>query len=400
VAAVSPIARPAGLAPPDTAFADLYERHAGRVFGFCLKWLRSREEAEDAAQTTFFYAWRGLGRGVVPDFESAWLLAIARNVCLSRTDAARRRSVEIAADPSVLEAAVVAPVRGDELAGLPEALASLTEQQRRAILLREWQGLTYREIADELGLSQSAVETLLFRARRTLAARLRRPLSAGSSFLPWLKSALGGGAKLGVSAIVVAATATTGAVVAAQHARHATSPRQPAAGAGAQATVAARPSAGTRHAPLQAASGAPAATVKRGRYVGPATPPPVSPEPEQPPATAAAEAPTAPAPAAPSSVAQQPATSAKAPLETAVSGATSTVGSTVDAAASVVDTATATVASTVDTAGAVVDTATATAAVVTDTAVSTVDAVVDTVGTQVSAPPAVPTVTVPTKLLP
>src|SRR5439155_8006093 len=103
VAAVSPIARPAGLAPPDAAFAELYERHASRVFGFCLKWLRSREEAEDAAQTTFFYAWRGLGRGVEPRFESAWLLAIARNVCRSRTDAARRRAGEIAHDPNVLE---------------------------------------------------------------------------------------------------------------------------------------------------------------------------------------------------------------------------------------------------------------------------------------------------------
>jgi RNA polymerase sigma factor (sigma-70 family) len=45
-------------------------------------------------------------------------------------------------------------------------------QQRRALLLREWRGLTYREIAAELELSQAAVETLLFRARRTLARGL------------------------------------------------------------------------------------------------------------------------------------------------------------------------------------------------------------------------------------
>ena len=48
------------------------------------------------------------------------------------------------------------------------------EQQRRALLLREWQGLSYREISEQLGITQAAVETLLFRARRSLAASLQR----------------------------------------------------------------------------------------------------------------------------------------------------------------------------------------------------------------------------------
>ncbi len=51
----------------------------------------------------------------------------------------------------------------------------MPEQQRRAILLREWQGLSYREIAEELEVTQSAVETLIFRARRSLAAGLEQP---------------------------------------------------------------------------------------------------------------------------------------------------------------------------------------------------------------------------------
>src|SRR5207237_7645600 len=59
-----------------------------------------------------------------------------------------------------------------ELAGLDDALASMPENLRRAILLREWQGLSYAEIADALELSQSAVETLIFRARRYLANAL------------------------------------------------------------------------------------------------------------------------------------------------------------------------------------------------------------------------------------
>src|SRR5229473_6159787 len=161
-------------APPrvDDAFQALYEQHSSCVFGYCLRWLRSREEAEDAAQTTFFYAMRGLRRGIVPTYEEAWLLAIARNVCRTRTAVARRRAVEIVRDPQLLAESVAAPARSDDLAGLSEALTGLTAAQRQAILLREWQGLSYREIADELGLSQAAVETLLFRARRSLAAGL------------------------------------------------------------------------------------------------------------------------------------------------------------------------------------------------------------------------------------
>src|SRR5439155_5939392 len=57
---------------------------------------------------------------------------------------------------------------------LDDALASMPPNLRRAILLREWQGLSYAEIAETLGLSHSAVETLIFRARRHLAQALER----------------------------------------------------------------------------------------------------------------------------------------------------------------------------------------------------------------------------------
>jgi len=55
----------------------------------------------------------------------------------------------------------------------------MPENQRRAILLREWQGLSYREISAELDLSQAAVEMLIFRARRALAGALEQPEKQG-----------------------------------------------------------------------------------------------------------------------------------------------------------------------------------------------------------------------------
>jgi RNA polymerase sigma factor (sigma-70 family) len=182
LAAVPSVGRPSfaggpARAPQAAATEGLYERHAAKILSYCLHQLGSREEAEDAVQTTFMNAFRALGRGVVPEAESAWLFKIAENVCLSRRRSSWRRGrIESPSDFDVIEEVVPGPSRQrDELIGIEDALASMPEQQRRAILLREWQGLSYREISDELELSQSAVETLIFRARRSLAQGLEQP---------------------------------------------------------------------------------------------------------------------------------------------------------------------------------------------------------------------------------
>ena len=133
----------------------LYEQHANQIFRYCLHQLGSREEAEDAVQSTFLNAFRGLRRGVVPELESAWLFKIAHNVCLSRRRSSWRRGrIESPTDFEIVEELTPAPARrADELIGLQDVLEQMPESQRRAILLREWQGLSYREIAEELDLS-------------------------------------------------------------------------------------------------------------------------------------------------------------------------------------------------------------------------------------------------------
>ncbi len=179
VAAVPSIGRasavePAAGAPGVDFTRDLYERYHRQILAYCLHQLGSREEAEDATQTTFMNAFRGLQRGVVPELESAWLFKIANNVILTRRRSSyRRRRVETPGDLGALQDLLASPQRdADELIRLTEALAGMPEQQRKALLLREWQGLSYREIGTELDLTQAAVETLLFRARRSLAHAL------------------------------------------------------------------------------------------------------------------------------------------------------------------------------------------------------------------------------------
>jgi RNA polymerase sigma-70 factor (ECF subfamily) len=203
----------------------LYERYSSKILGYCRRRLSSREEAEDAVQHTFLNAYRSLRTGVVPHAEAAWLYKIAENVCHERRRSAWRRSrIELVSGDGEMRDAVAAPVHEhDELEGLADALAELTPNQRRAILLREWQGLTYREIATELETTESAVETLLFRARGSLARKLDRSrgrvlsgLNLGS-LVAWGKSLVGGAAvEVAAATLVVAA----GVAVATPSVRH------------------------------------------------------------------------------------------------------------------------------------------------------------------------------------
>src|ERR671930_1067280 len=193
----------------------LYEAYSGRLFGYCLRRLPSREEAEDAVQHTFLNAHRALRQGVVHRSEAAWLFKIAENVCRERRRSAwRRNQLELVQDPDGMAGLAAAPQRThDELTGLADALAELPPNQQRAILLREWQGPSDKEIAEQLELTEAAVETLLFRARRSLARKLDRSrgrhwgLDLGS-LTAWGKSLFGGAAaKFAATAAVLATVA-------------------------------------------------------------------------------------------------------------------------------------------------------------------------------------------------
>lgn len=222
MSAVAPASLGHAPQPPSDATRLLYERHSGRIFGYCLSLLGSREDAEDAVQTTFINAQRGLHRGVVPKFELAWLFTIARNVCHnSRQSASRRGRVETARDLDAFQDVLATPERGGavSISDLTRALAAIPERQRRALLLREWQGLSYEEIAKELHVSVPAVETLLFRARGSVARQLgggtsRRADAYASvvALFRWLFK--GGAAPLKIAAATATvATATTLVVV-------------------------------------------------------------------------------------------------------------------------------------------------------------------------------------------
>jgi RNA polymerase sigma-70 factor, ECF subfamily len=135
-----------------------------------LRDVRDPDEAEDVTQIAFLNAFRAMRKGKEPAKPRAWLVTIARNVIRRRYRELARRPQEVPLDPEV--AAALTEVDGPTAGEIAAALRRLPLSQRAVLLLREIQGRSYAEIASELDLSLAAVETLIFRARRSLSQEL------------------------------------------------------------------------------------------------------------------------------------------------------------------------------------------------------------------------------------
>ena len=154
---------------------DLYRRHGSDVYRYALAVLGNHADAEDVTQTTFLNAYRSLEQGVHPRKPSNWLLTIASNAIKQRFRSEKARPRQVALDDRIAD--TNADVEGPTVGELLAALSRILPQQRQAIVLREFEGRSYKEIAGILGVTTSALETLLFRARRSLAEQLESQLT-------------------------------------------------------------------------------------------------------------------------------------------------------------------------------------------------------------------------------
>lgn len=187
--------RPEGAAAARTE--ALFAEHRRTVAGLCRALLRDAAEAEDATQQTFLSAHRALLNGSRPQAPAAWLATIARNECWARISARMREPLPSGELETAGHAndALTEALRRADLAALWRAIEELPVPQREALLLREFEGLSYAELAAALSTSEGAVESLLFRARRSLRANLRSAYAAltGASWLETLARLLAGG---------------------------------------------------------------------------------------------------------------------------------------------------------------------------------------------------------------
>jgi RNA polymerase sigma-70 factor (ECF subfamily) len=150
------------------AFEEIVRDCQADVYRFALYLTRDRGTAEDVTQETFLRAFRFIGgfRGG-PKF-SSWLLRIARNCSM---DALRRPRNETALDDRLEPAGrpVADPTARVEL---ESALARVSPEHRESFLLTEVLGLSYREVADVLGVRVGTVKSRMFRARQALCRAL------------------------------------------------------------------------------------------------------------------------------------------------------------------------------------------------------------------------------------
>jgi len=164
----------------DRAFERLYRRHVGDVYRYALAVMRNPADAEDVTQTTFLNAYRAfVEKGNRPEKPQNWLIAIAHNVCRQRFRQSARRPSEVAFDGDIADTLVDEELPNGE--DIRRALGHLAFNQRAALVMRELEGRSYAEIADILDLSTSAVETLIFRARRALREQLEGSLTCGEA---------------------------------------------------------------------------------------------------------------------------------------------------------------------------------------------------------------------------
>jgi RNA polymerase sigma-70 factor, ECF subfamily len=166
------------------ALNQLMLRWQGRIFHFIRKGVRDAEVAEELTQETFWRVWQYRGKYKPGGTFSAWLFRIASRLCLDHYRKQSRRPSLIGTDdpPDTVAPPRDDPreaARGAELEGAIEAaMAKLPVNQRLAIEMIRFEGLSYKEAAEALECSVGAVEQLLYRGRQQLRAALEDYLPA------------------------------------------------------------------------------------------------------------------------------------------------------------------------------------------------------------------------------
>jgi RNA polymerase sigma-70 factor (ECF subfamily) len=176
------------------AFEELVETHRQGVMNFVCRTLGDPTESEDIAQAVFVQVFKSAARYTATARFRTWLYTIARNLCLNELRRRRRHRAEsLDLDPAGDDPAAFRPepraatlpagemlVRGELFEKVGEAIRTLPEKQRTALLLCREEELSYEEIARVLGCSLPATKSIIHRGRETLKELLKPYLRDGA----------------------------------------------------------------------------------------------------------------------------------------------------------------------------------------------------------------------------
>lgn len=171
------------------SYQAIYDRHSTRVHAVCRRMLLKPEDAQEAAQETFLRVYQALGRFNGRYQLGPWITRIATNICLDHLRARSRRPhdaslelLEAEADPTTEIDPETVTIRRSEGRAVRRVLRDLPPMHRAALILRDFEGLSYQEVADVLGISDAQVKALLHRARQ----RFKRDWTSSlAGLLPW-----------------------------------------------------------------------------------------------------------------------------------------------------------------------------------------------------------------------
>ena len=162
------------------AFGQLVRAYERPVYNLTYRMLGNPAEAEDAAQETFLRAYSKLATYQPERRFVNWLLSIASHYCidrLRRKSRAPQLSLEEPLPPEWLTSDAPRPdevvSRNQERERVRKVLDTLPSDYRAAVVLRYWYGLSYQEIAETTGSTESAIKSRLHRARRMMATQLQ-----------------------------------------------------------------------------------------------------------------------------------------------------------------------------------------------------------------------------------
>ena len=170
----------------DEAFEILVTRHQTSVLNLIYRFLGDRTQAKDLAQEVLLRVWQG-AKTYKPEAKfTTWVYRITTNLCLNELKSSRRRRwfpFHRSDEDNVISIEDVSPdgspsaedvlLAGERNRQISAALKGLPENQRMALILKRYDDLSYQEIAQILGCSVSAVESLLVRAKRNLQEKLK-----------------------------------------------------------------------------------------------------------------------------------------------------------------------------------------------------------------------------------
>lgn len=162
------------------AFDEFMQRYKHPVLNFVYRMLGDASDAEDVAQEVFVRAYQRLGAFEIRSAEtkvSTWLFALARNAAIDRLRWSKRHPTDSLESAPEISLSTTTDAAGEASAHeigqhIADAMAALPEDQRTALVLAEYQGLAYAEIAQVMKCSEKSIESRLYRAKQTLRKRL------------------------------------------------------------------------------------------------------------------------------------------------------------------------------------------------------------------------------------